>query len=190
MNGKLLAATFCEHHASAEPTDRDALDAQLASILETARTSWPTVALDPLVFVEFLAGRISDDKNSDDDPEVAVVKERCRAHFKTAFEKSLERLTTRERTMLRCHYVDGLSTREMGKIYAKNGTTVLRWLASARSKLLSGMRDDMRNQFGLNQSELASMYRAIASQFEFSVQRMLAPRQDDDCADDVPPGYD
>ncbi len=119
-----------------------------------------------------------DAASGDDDPELAILKERCRAHFKSAFRDALGRLGARERTLLRCHYLDGLSTREMGKIYSTHGTTVTRWLAAARSKLLMDMRQQMRRELNMSPSELNSMYRVIASQFELTIGSLLETKSD------------
>ena len=83
----------------------------------------------------------------------------------------------RERTLLRLHTVEGLSLERMGVMYRKDKATLSRWLAAAREKLAEETRARLAERLALAPPELASLLRAIRSQLEVSLLRLLPPEE-------------
>lgn len=101
--------------------------------------------------------------DSGDDPELAALKAPIRHAFQAAFREALAALNERERAVLRTHYVDGLTTEQLGRLYDVHKITVTRWLVGARRSLLSGMRERLRSQLSVGSAELDSLLRVARS---------------------------
>jgi len=118
--------------------------------------------------------------DADDDPELVAMKQRHRDKFKRAFQGALQGLTARQRNLLRYHYVDNLTTREIGAICGGSSSTISRQLARVRAELLHGTRSRLAAELGLGHSDFASLARLIQSQLDLSIVRVLreplAPR--------------
>jgi RNA polymerase sigma factor (sigma-70 family) len=54
------------------------------------------------------------------------------SEFRSAVREAFATLSPRQRYLLRLHFIDRLSTAEMGKLYSVDQSTVSRWLRSAR----------------------------------------------------------
>jgi RNA polymerase sigma-70 factor (ECF subfamily) len=108
-----------------------------------------------------------------DDPHLAHYKELYRAEFKQAFEAAFAALQSRDRTLLRYKFVDGLSLDEIGAIYGVHRATVARWLATTRDALLTGTRAGLRARLAIGDSDLDSIMRLIDSQLEASISGQL-----------------
>jgi RNA polymerase sigma-70 factor (ECF subfamily) len=107
------------------------------------------------------------------DPEMRVLRDRYRGEFKRAFEKGLASLSSRERTLLRYQYLDGLGIEEVAGLYGVSRATAARWRAKARRRLLEETRRVLREQVGMNESELDSLMRLIQSNIDVTLSRLL-----------------
>ena len=147
-----------------------------APLTSWVRTIATRVALDRL--------RRDDSAFSDDDalasmpdasdtPELAHFREQYRAEFKLAFEAALATLDVRERNVLRHHFVDGLTTEEIGTLYGVHKTTAFRWLESARVVLSKRTRANFCQRVKVVPSELESILRLVQSQIDLSLSRVL-----------------
>lgn len=112
----------------------------------------------------------------DDSPELQVIKARCRGEIRAAFAAALEALGDRERTLLRQHYVDGLSIDVLGRLHRVHRATAARWLTSARADLLRAMRRHFQSTLGMDRRELDSAIGLVRSGLDLSLSRLLAPR--------------
>ena len=110
---------------------------------------------------------------SDDDLELAHLKEMSSAEFKAAFVEAVATLTTRQRNLLRHHLVDTLSIDEVGRIYRVHRATAARWIASARDELMTRTLRFLRARLDLGPSELESLVRLVRSQLDLSLYRVL-----------------
>ena len=108
-----------------------------------------------------------------DDPEMAHFKSLYREEFRAAFAEAMDDLSQQERNLLRQHYIDALSVRELGALYQAHHATAARWLASARSKLFAGTRDRLMARLGLGETGVASIIRLVHSQLDVSLVRRL-----------------
>jgi RNA polymerase sigma-70 factor (ECF subfamily) len=100
-------------------------------------------------------------------------KEHYRTQFKTAFEAALRALPGRERTLLRQHYLDGLSIDEIGVLYRVHRSTAARLLVRARALVLEATRSRMISGLGVQPPELDSIMRMIRSRIEISLHVLL-----------------
>jgi RNA polymerase sigma-70 factor (ECF subfamily) len=107
------------------------------------------------------------------DPTIDHLRPRLQVEFRAAFETALGSLETRERNLLKHHFLDGLSTDELAVLYRVHRATAFRWLARARERLLSQTRQALAARMSLRRSEVDSVMRLVDSQLEVSVVRLF-----------------
>jgi RNA polymerase sigma-70 factor (ECF subfamily) len=112
--------------------------------------------------------------SADDSPELALLKRRCRDDVRMGFASALAALTARERTLLRQHYVDGLTVDMLAPLYQVHRSTCARWIDAARVKVLRGVRKQLRTRLALDDAELESAVELVRSQLDLSLCRHLA----------------
>jgi len=108
-----------------------------------------------------------------DDPELKVLKSRCRRELKGAFQAALERLSDQERQVLRLNLVDGRSIDGIADHFGTHRSTAARWLAQARQRITEITREELVARLDWNKSELKSVARLVQSQLDLSIQRYL-----------------
>ncbi len=108
------------------------------------------------------------------DPELAFIRERHQEDFRVAFRAALGRLEARERNLLRLHHVHGLSMDAVSATYQAPRSTVARWIARARERLLALTREELTARLGLTSHELDSLLRLVRSQLDVSLRLLLA----------------
>jgi RNA polymerase sigma-70 factor, ECF subfamily len=111
------------------------------------------------------------------DLELDYLRQRHQADFRAALAEALAALPTRERTVLRLHFVEGVSLERIGAMYQTHKSTVSRWLARAREDVLTEVRRRLAERLQLSAEELQSLLRAVRSQLDASLSALL-PRQD------------
>jgi RNA polymerase sigma-70 factor (ECF subfamily) len=111
-----------------------------------------------------------------DSPELALLKQRYRNDLRLAFATAVAALTPRERTLLRQHYVDGLTMDRLGPLHRAHRATCARWIEAARVKILRGVRRELRAKLALDGAELESAVALVRSQLDLSLCRHLASR--------------
>jgi RNA polymerase sigma-70 factor, ECF subfamily len=109
------------------------------------------------------------------DPELALLKNRHQKEFKEAFHAALAELTARERTLLKLHLVDGVTTDKLGRMYQVDKSTVSRWITRARSQVVEVARAALGRRLKLPSGELASLMKLVRSDLDLSLERVLAP---------------
>ncbi len=112
-----------------------------------------------------------------DDPEFAYLKSHYRDLMKTAFAEAFEELEPRQRTALRLHLLDGLSTEQIGRVHGVHAATARRWLAKARSQLLEDTRARIAARGGIEASEFDSVLRLVRSRLDLSLSKLLRSRR-------------
>ncbi len=108
-----------------------------------------------------------------DDPELATLKSRYREQFKAAMHRALSTLDSAERNLLRYHYLEGMTTRQIGKLIGGSSSTVTRRLASVRAKVLVNTRSALICELDLRRSEFESLLRLLESHLDLSISRAL-----------------
>jgi RNA polymerase sigma-70 factor (ECF subfamily) len=109
-----------------------------------------------------------------EDPELRLLKTRYAAPFKEAFVAALESLEAKQRLLLKQHYLDGLSTAELGALHRVHRVTVLRWIGETREQVASVIEKHLGTSLGLPKQELESLFRAVRSGIEMSLHDFLA----------------
>jgi RNA polymerase sigma-70 factor (ECF subfamily) len=111
--------------------------------------------------------------SADLDPELVFLKEQYRAEFRSAFRQALGSLSAKEKNLLRLSYLDGLALEELGVIYGAHRTTVGRWIASARQRILDETRRLLTGRLQLTTAELESLMRIVQSQLDVTLHTLL-----------------
>lgn len=107
------------------------------------------------------------------DPTIEHLRPRLQREFQAAFEAALASLTSRDRNLLRQHFLDDLSTDELATLYRVHRVTAFRWLTRARARLLARTRRALAARLQLRRSELDSVMRLVDSQLDISLARLL-----------------
>jgi RNA polymerase sigma-70 factor (ECF subfamily) len=109
------------------------------------------------------------------DLEIDDLKRRYRDEFRAAFSAAILDLDARARTILRQHYVDGLTMEGIGSIHRVHRMTVLRWMHAAREALARETRRELRVRLRVDPRELDSILRLIDSHLDVSIRTFLGP---------------
>lgn len=107
------------------------------------------------------------------DPELQLMRSRYREEFTAALKESLSRLSTRERAILRLHFVQGMSVDRICGIYRVHRATAARWISAARDQLIADTRRILGGKLKLNSTELNSLMRVAHSQLDLTLSRLL-----------------
>ncbi|MEE2787392.1 MAG: sigma-70 family RNA polymerase sigma factor [Myxococcota bacterium] len=111
--------------------------------------------------------------DSDDDPELVLLKRKYRTEFKSAFQDAFQVLNAEDRNLLRYYYVTDLTLVQIAAITGVKHNTISRRLAKVRSTLLSETRERLIMKAGIPESEFQSIVRLVQSQLQVSMYRML-----------------
>jgi len=115
--------------------------------------------------------------DGNDSAELALLKQQCRDHVRAGFAAALAALSARQRTLLRQHYVDGLSIDMLAQLHRVHRSTCARWVDAARVKIVRGVRRHLRATLALDAADLETAITLVRSQLELSLARHLAPRE-------------
>jgi RNA polymerase sigma-70 factor, ECF subfamily len=106
-------------------------------------------------------------------PDLEVLRNRYRDHFAAAFAAALAALTSEQRTLLRLHYLDGVSMDELGRMLKVNRSTIFRRIGACVDALLLAIRDRLGEVIGVSTEELHSLVAALRSDLELSLGDLL-----------------
>ena len=126
---------------------------------------------DTVALEDELVDRLSDPGRG---PDLEYFRATYRLEFKQAFEEALATLDVRERNLLRHHFVDELTTEQIGTLYGVHKTTAFRWLEAARTALSKRTRTGFQQRLKLLPTELDSILAMLQSQIDLSLSRVLA----------------
>ena len=110
------------------------------------------------------------------DPELDHFKWRYRDAFKAAFEAAFDALDDDQRALLRLHASGTHRGEDIAKILGVERSTVMRRLARARDVLFDSTKARLTSDLGVSTREFESIARAVHSQIELTLSRVLAPR--------------
>jgi RNA polymerase sigma-70 factor (ECF subfamily) len=106
------------------------------------------------------------------DAELAIIKSRYRGAFQKAIGDALRVLDDRERNILRLHVSDGLTVEQIAKLHGVSQSTVSRWIAAARKRVLHEARRLLHERLPLSESEFDSLANLLASEIEISLSQV------------------
>lgn len=107
------------------------------------------------------------------DPELDALKLRYAAAFNAALRDAFAALPPRDRTLLRLHYVDGVSVERIASSYNAHRVSASRWLSAARARVLEETTRLVRERKRLSESEFESLARLVHSQLEVSLRSAI-----------------
>ena len=108
-----------------------------------------------------------------EDPELDVLRDTFRDAFRDAFVAAFADLDAAQRTMLLQHYVDGLTTEQLGGLHRVHRVTISRRLVRARQSLLQRTRTAMMTRLRLTPSDCDSIIRVVRSQLDITLERVV-----------------
>jgi RNA polymerase sigma-70 factor (ECF subfamily) len=108
-----------------------------------------------------------------EDPELDLLRDTFRDAFREAFVAAFADLEAAQRTMLLQHYVDGLTTEQLGGLHRVHRVTISRRLVRARQSLLQHTRTAMMKRMRLTPSECDSIIRVVRSQLDITLERVV-----------------
>ncbi len=108
------------------------------------------------------------------DTEAVYLKHACGDEFKEAFAAALERLSARERLLLRYAFADRRTVDEIGSAFRVHRATAARWIAKARQRLVDETRAALMTALQVDEGEAASIVRAALSRAGTTLLRGLA----------------
>ncbi len=114
-----------------------------------------------------------DDRVTSRNPELDYLKKHSQDQFAQALRAALASLTVHERTLLRLHFVDGLSTTEIAPLFRAHRTTVRRQINECQQALLSRVHDGLRARLRLTESQVESLLREGRKSLELSLSTLL-----------------
>ena len=92
-------------------------------------------------------------------PEADAIRAQSRAVLRAALAEGMAALSARERTVLRMHLVEDVSTESIGRIYRVHRATVARWISAAHQSVLSHLKRALMRDAGLGPEALESLLR-------------------------------
>jgi RNA polymerase sigma-70 factor (ECF subfamily) len=107
------------------------------------------------------------------DQEAQIAKGRYGEAFRSAFRAALASLDDRDKNLLRQHYLDGLSTDQLGGLYRTHRTTITRWLGAAKQQLLDRTRSYMMSELRVPLADCDSIIRLVGSQLDLTLHRLF-----------------
>jgi RNA polymerase sigma-70 factor (ECF subfamily) len=107
------------------------------------------------------------------DPELGYLKRAYGEAVSRAVQDALAALDGDARTLLKMHYVDGLSIEQVGVVFGKSRATSARMLASARMTLLASIRERLVGIVGVRADEADSLLAFVRSRLDVSLARAL-----------------
>jgi len=105
------------------------------------------------------------------DPEIELLKRRSAEDFKLAFAEVMAGLPDDDRTLLRLHYIDGLTIDEVGKAFRVSRASAARLLAQARERIVKRVERALRDRLGPNAPHAMSLLDLVQSQLDISIVR-------------------
>lgn len=108
------------------------------------------------------------------DPQQEVVKARTTEAFRAALESAVAGLSSEERAILKLHFLEGMRTDDIGRLYGVDGSTIRRRAATIRAAVLKATRKQLTEALALPPREVESLIGAAESGFEASISRWLS----------------
>jgi RNA polymerase sigma-70 factor (ECF subfamily) len=109
----------------------------------------------------------------DSNPELTYLQRFYAVEFISALTDALRLFSRRERSLLRRHYVHGLSVDDMGAHYGVHRATAARWVANVREALIASVRRLLVERLSLEPNEIDGVLGLARSDPEMSITQLL-----------------
>jgi RNA polymerase sigma-70 factor (ECF subfamily) len=113
------------------------------------------------------------DATSGRDAELEMIKDRYAEAFRQAVHEALAGLPDEQRRAMRLHLVGHLTTARIGQMFQVNQSTVVRWLALARTAVRERTRELLRERLQLTGAEFESLTALLLSRLDVSLSAAL-----------------
>ncbi len=87
--------------------------------------------------------------------------------------EALAGLPDRDRLLLKLTIVSGLSHEQLANIYSVNQSTITRWIARARERVLEATEREVCAKLGMPPGEFRSLAGLLVSRLDLSISRVL-----------------
>jgi RNA polymerase sigma-70 factor (ECF subfamily) len=109
----------------------------------------------------------------DANQELAYLKKLYKREFSDALTQAMATLPARDKTLLRQHYVDGVTQKQLASVYGVHRVTLVHWVERARDALQERTHHLLLQRLGITPRTLDSITRLVQSQFGASLERIL-----------------
>jgi RNA polymerase sigma-70 factor (ECF subfamily) len=106
-------------------------------------------------------------------PEMEYLKRRYGAELQEVFDDAMGRLSQRQRNLLRLHYLDGLSTPQIGALFRMHRTSVRRMLNDTHEALVVAVQAGLRERLSISATEMESILRLAHSRLGIDLASYL-----------------
>lgn len=113
-------------------------------------------------------------------PEVATLTGRLKEVFQESFKEAIATLSSRERNLLRYHFLAELSIDQIGAIYHIHRATAARWVAKAQERLVKKTRELFVLRAQVNAESLPRIMELIESQLSVNLGNVLKRSTEND----------
>jgi RNA polymerase sigma-70 factor (ECF subfamily) len=107
------------------------------------------------------------------DHEISLFKQVYREPVSRAFVQACEQLDPEDRTLLRLHYVDGVTTAKLATMFGISRATLIRRLAASRQSLVEGVKASLKVGSGVADQDFESVLRLVKSQIDLRLSVVL-----------------
>lgn len=107
------------------------------------------------------------------DPETELLIRRYKAPFQRAFEEAIAKLTSRDRNLLRSHFLGRLSIDQIAHFYQVHRATAARWIIRAQERLAEQTRILFLSRVQMNDQSMGRIVAAIRSQLSLNLSKIL-----------------
>lgn len=113
-------------------------------------------------------------------PEVATLTGRLKDVFQESFKEAIATLSSRERNLLRYHFLAELSIDQIGAIYHIHRATAARWVNKAQERLVKKTRELFVMRAQVNAESLPRIMELIESQLSVNLGNVLKGSTEND----------
>lgn len=106
-------------------------------------------------------------------PESALVAGSLKQAFHAAFREAVAALSSRERNLLRYHFLLRHSIDQIGDIYRVHRSTAARWVARAEEHLIAETRERFAQRAEVREQSLPNVMEELRSQLSINLGSML-----------------
>jgi RNA polymerase sigma-70 factor (ECF subfamily) len=111
------------------------------------------------------------DASSEQEPEVALLLKMHKQELTEAFRQALASMSSRERNVLRYHFVEKVSIDQIGALYSVHRSTAARWISRAREALCMRTRAFFRERISMSDEGFQRVVALIESQIQVELAR-------------------
>ena len=112
------------------------------------------------------------------DPELDFMKLRDREALRSILRDAFVALPEKARTLLRLHYLEGVSLEKLATLEQVHKATIKRHLVEARSSALTNVRKLLRERLRLSEAEGDSLLRLLRSRIDVSIRGAASLRRE------------